>query len=535
MRRDLAARVLLPAVLTLSALNALVFLAGAWFQIAYPYELDYGEGIVLWQAAHVFDLPTAYHPIDQYPFIVFHYPPVYHVLSRAAAFITGDLLIAGRTVSFALALGAAILSGLLAATALRPASMGAGAADDVDASAGAVPNRIAAFAAAPLLMLQLATLDWIPFMRVDIAAVFLALSGLLVFLRYDTAAGRIAAAALFVTALFCKQTMIAAPLAALVTLLVAGNVRGAVTLMGTSLVLGVAALGTLAWMTNGEFVRHLFLYNSNPFNLRQLVEFAIRNLDDAGIAIALALAVPLGVGSAGQWARDAIAARAGRAKLCLVCYAAAAGAVCLTAGKAGASMNYFLEWNVSCCVLAAIASGELLSLGPARRLTMAGVVVSLMLGIFAVNHVPRSINYVTMLRGKDSTLNARAAAVTRAAEAIAEVPGPVLSEDLLLLQRVNREVPWEPAIITQLAETGLFDENLALGKIRAQTFGLIVAKTLDLDPSRFPGGRHLLYTTRMRDAIHDAYEVRAKLGAGYTLLQPRQDPRVAQQTHSASQ
>ena len=62
----------------------LLFDAGAymcrtWWLTRYPHELDYGEGILLWQAAHVFTLREAYHPIQNFPYIVFHYPPLYHV------------------------------------------------------------------------------------------------------------------------------------------------------------------------------------------------------------------------------------------------------------------------------------------------------------------------------------------------------------------------------------------------------------------------------------------------------------------------
>ena len=48
-------------------------------------ELDYGEGIVLWQAANVTDFKKAFHPVENYPHIVFHYPPLYHLITRIVA------------------------------------------------------------------------------------------------------------------------------------------------------------------------------------------------------------------------------------------------------------------------------------------------------------------------------------------------------------------------------------------------------------------------------------------------------------------
>jgi hypothetical protein len=67
--------------------------------LAYPFG-DYGEGIV-WQQALLIPGPRMYGPIDHLPFIVFHYPPVYHLMSRAVMSFGIDPLAAGRIVSLA--------------------------------------------------------------------------------------------------------------------------------------------------------------------------------------------------------------------------------------------------------------------------------------------------------------------------------------------------------------------------------------------------------------------------------------------------
>ena len=76
----------------------------AGIALAYPFGLDYGEGIV-WQQAMLIPGPQMYGPIDHLPFIVFHYPPVYHLASRAVMALGVDPLAAGRMVS----LGATIV------------------------------------------------------------------------------------------------------------------------------------------------------------------------------------------------------------------------------------------------------------------------------------------------------------------------------------------------------------------------------------------------------------------------------------------
>src|ERR1700722_13709453 len=65
-----------------------------------PFSLDYGEGIVLQQALLI-PGSRMYGPIDHYPFIVFHYPPLYHVVVRMIAAIGFDPLLVGRALSVA--------------------------------------------------------------------------------------------------------------------------------------------------------------------------------------------------------------------------------------------------------------------------------------------------------------------------------------------------------------------------------------------------------------------------------------------------
>ncbi len=66
--------------------------------LSYPYSLDYGEGIV-WQQMRDMLQGTAYGPLEVYPAIVYHYPPVFHLVAGATAAISGaDQLAAGRAV-----------------------------------------------------------------------------------------------------------------------------------------------------------------------------------------------------------------------------------------------------------------------------------------------------------------------------------------------------------------------------------------------------------------------------------------------------
>src|SRR5258708_10492368 len=84
---------------------ASAFFAGSVVRAHSRRQLDYGEGLVWWQSAHVTDFAAAYKPIGSYPYLVFHYPPVYHLAARWAAGLTGDWIWAARLLSLTAASG----------------------------------------------------------------------------------------------------------------------------------------------------------------------------------------------------------------------------------------------------------------------------------------------------------------------------------------------------------------------------------------------------------------------------------------------
>src|SRR5882757_5780898 len=146
-------------------LHWLRFLRFAIASILYPYQLDYGEGIV-WQQALLMLGPRMYGDINQYPFVVFHYPPFYHVTVRAVSALGIDMLVAGRSISFLAALVIGAVCARLAYLA-TPVGMERGAR-----LAGAATAGMSVFCCLPLI-------HWAAVMRVDMLAVALSIVGIL--------------------------------------------------------------------------------------------------------------------------------------------------------------------------------------------------------------------------------------------------------------------------------------------------------------------------------------------------------------------
>ena len=89
--RQLLVRTAILGVILVLAVRAAEYLGYATHAVGFPFELDYGEGIV-WQQVLLIPGSRMYGDITQFPYIVFHYPPLYHAVSLALSKLTGDLL-----------------------------------------------------------------------------------------------------------------------------------------------------------------------------------------------------------------------------------------------------------------------------------------------------------------------------------------------------------------------------------------------------------------------------------------------------------
>jgi hypothetical protein len=189
-------------VVLLLAARAVMYLQNAFDAVRYPFGLDYGEGIV-WQQALLIPGPRMYGAITDAPFIVFHYPPIYHLAVRLVMLLGIDPLMAGRGLSVACTLAAAGLCGWL---------VGRGISENVKGLARVVGCTIGA-----LLPLSLGPVEfWSVLMRVDMLAICLSFLGVAIVVESIRRPAWLAIAMpIFVLAVYTKQTALTAPAAAL--------------------------------------------------------------------------------------------------------------------------------------------------------------------------------------------------------------------------------------------------------------------------------------------------------------------------------
>ena len=510
----LGRRVYLVALLALMMVTVGGAFSHGLFLITQPYQINYGEGLAAWQAAHVTDLARSYAPLDQYPFVVFQYPPLYHLATRVVGAITGDLLMAGRSVSVLSSALLCILAGWITFQALPHRA----------------DRQIRLFAAAfaGVLPTTLYNFNWTWLARVDTLAILLSFSGLVLFAaRPRSPTLPILAAVLMTAGLFTRQTTLAAPLACLLVAFLIDR-KTALRMLLTMAILGCLVLSWLAWRTHGQVLLHLFRYNQTGFSIRRAVFGLLMNTRHVAGLLVLAGGASLGV-LRGSWtlARrrrwsllgDHLRANGYRRRvLLLAVYSVLAALSAVAFGKEGSDINYFLEWNLSLAPLAGILlfraappAGNRVRLRSAWLVALAVPLLLLDTGFDRARD-----GWLRILDGPVGADREQMDIYRKVQATIGEASGPVFSEDMNLLYKAGKDIPAEPAMIQVLAKAGMWDERPFVRMIQDHRFALVVTE------DGFSGER---YSPAVASAIQQAYEQSARIG-DYMIYRPR--PGVSQ-------
>ncbi len=429
--------------------------------IGSPLQIDYGEGIV-WQQAALIPGPRMYSSSTALPFIVFHYPPLYHLLSRAALAFEPDMLAAGRLVSaLSTLLAVPAVAGLVLLGVKRPGGRATGVELCCAAAAGLLPLGLHAVHV------------WGMVMRVDMLALALSLWALLAGIR---AGGRFAGTALALllalAAVFAKQTYLPAGIAVFAVAVVQ-RPRSALAAGALAGTVGLCLLGAMQALTGGGFLQNIVGYNINRFEWANalLVLFPERHglplilyMLGASVIVLLAL-VRTSKGARGQGilARCVHGIRQDRtaaARWTLLLYLLLSGLTLGAAFKTGGGFNYLLPCLAAGCAVIGIHLSDLAADG--RRL-LAGVAAVLLGALLLPAHpIP--------LDASPERLAEQEAVVRR----IAGAEKPVASENMALLMLAGKPVIFEPAIVTELAAVGRWDEALLVQMIRSGGFAFMI-------------------------------------------------------------
>jgi hypothetical protein len=474
--------VALALLLAVLVLDLASLLHAAHAILFYPYNIDYGEGIV-WQQMLNMIAGRGYAPIGVFPAIVYHYPPVYHLTVALLSAITGaDALLVGRALSLTSTLASSILIGAITYGIIRPSS-------------DRRTTMVAAIFAALLFPAFEPVSDWALAMRVDMLAGLLTLGGLQLALMALRRPALIHAAALcFVLGVYTKQVTVAAPAATILGLLLTRPALGW-RCLATSAGLGLTALAALTIHTDGGFLRHIILYNINR-NEAERLWLLIEPVRSHAMFLVLA-----GFGAIASARALPDLPRADERRATLLILLLYLGAKTLMLGmivKSGGSSNYMIEWFGAVAIFAAIGVTPAINTvlgacgGPRTSLLAIPLVASLCFAASADEAF--RFGQWTDFAGSGTV---RAHKLHRLVEAIRNSAAPVISDDMTLIIRAGKPVLWEPSIAAELASVGRYNEAGFAKMVRYRCFAGFVTN----------GDRgDWLFDSRYNPAVADAMD-----------------------------
>lgn len=320
--------------------------------IASPYQIDYGEGLMLDGALRIRHGEPLYPNPFGFPIVLHVYGPVAYAVAAAVlpagapSFAAGRLLIATCSIALSLLLG--IVLRRLTGSWWIGLSFG-------------------------LLLLTLPAFRfWFYLLRADVIGVLFSMIGIALYLL--SRRFWYWSIPFFGLALFCKYSLLAAPVAMFAHLILNRRLkRGVVFALGLGMAAALAFL-ILQARSGGWFAFHMFSTHPDRYSVMQFVVGGALVAASAPVVTAVAV-----------WyaARDFHRRTLGFAPIYLVASTISA----LTAGKLGSTTNHFVEWMVACCLCAGLGYSMLLlskyaaKAGPVTALLSA----SMLIGVVAQN------------------------------------------------------------------------------------------------------------------------------------------------------
>lgn len=399
-------------------------------RLVYPYEIGYGEGGLLHTALRIAHGGSAYSPTQELPYVPNVYGPLYPYAWSLFARWCGVSWWPGRLIA------------TLAAVAISVCLYLAVRAVTKDRWAGAI--------AIALFVSSWPMRAWVGLARVDLPAVALAMTGVLLTTSRRPWSQWLGVVCL-IAAVFTKQSMVAAPVAVCLWYATRREWRLAFTRSGAWAAASLTVFLALNLISRGAAWREMVMGNVNPWHLDVARQYFAEYARHEGYGIMLGLTTALVL------LADASVGLFGL-------YAATAGLVALSVGKDGSDVNYFIEATAALAILCGFAlSGRGLFPATDRRTLLVGLLACALLvpGLRA-----------TVFEARHVRANANCA---RALElAIARAPGPVYGDALGAAMRAGKTIWTEPFVTTLMANAGSWDQGPLLKMIEAERFGLIV-------------------------------------------------------------
>lgn len=296
--------------LTAAFLSIVFFLSHSYQIITFPYELTSGEGLLLRDAVNIRNGQPMYTDVNEYPYIVSIYPPVFPLVAALFSHFTGISLLTTRLVSVISTLCIAFLIFSIVYKLTR--------------------EIFIALFSGVVYISSLFVYQWSVFGRIDTLAILFSIASVAAVVIKPDRASISMAAILCTLSLYTKQTAIAAPIAIFLYLFIQHR-HLSYYFVSVLIITGVSIFISLNTLTQGQFYTQIFEYNVQEYFLRTFLSFTRSFLILHPVLLLVAISYFL--------------VHIKNRKLDIVTiYWLLAGIMTFTAGRAGSTINHFLEF-----------------------------------------------------------------------------------------------------------------------------------------------------------------------------------------------
>ena len=419
------------ALVAVSVISALAMCGYFGTMVWSQNELSPPESVVAAQSLMLIHDGTLYYDLNQYPYTVCAYTPVFYLLEAGLTRLGLPVFAAGRLISFGALLGLVFLCGKLAELYSN--------------------CRYAAWCARLFAASSALLLTWGTVAQVDTLACFLAVAAFYQYSCFDILDGgalpswrsagfvRLSSAAMLaVLAIYTKQTAVAAAAAICLLLFAQSWKRGLAFGLAWAGAVAVIALALNVAM-GGRFLADTVFANMNPMSAKKLAA----QLTQFG-SLSGGLLIVVGVAF--------MKLRRSRAAALLVYLGSAAAVFAVTAPKIGSDTNYQIETTVLLAICAAVALHQvnffhLYFVGSKSAVTLLLLPAAVHLAV-GYRVAPNLVLFRVALQG------ARRSQVEALRPYVPAKGGLVLSTDYNAMVRLRQRLDIEPLIYTLLVSAG---------------------------------------------------------------------------------
>jgi hypothetical protein len=407
-----------------------VYIISAIQNILYPYQIDYGEGYILYFADSLAHGKNIYPDSSTYPFIPALYSPLYSLILSVFVKYFGLSFFAGRIISFV----SALLIGFIIYKIIRLF------ADYKIALIGAL-----LFFSAPYVN------TWTSWIRVDTLGLLFSLTGVYFVLKYEKSRLIYLSILFFLLAVYTKQSFLITPFVSIIYLF-SKNKTLAMKIAIIFLVSVMVPFIILNSITQGQFYSHMIVYQGLLPQFDLIVKAYSEFLKLHIIIFILGTIISIYLLITKKY-------------LLFALYFFISAITDISVGRPGASANYFLELIAVLSILCAFAFNRFQT--QIKQGTLWGLIIltALVSQLLINAHNPFSSFEKDVQINKDVT------------NLISSTPGDILSEDAGLVVLNNKTLYIEWFMNTQLSQKGYWDQSNFVSDLKNKRFSLIILRS----------------------------------------------------------